>query len=80
LPPAEEDIYGASPPRRQQFRRTAENKSQAGAVRRSTRPRVQFIPNDMKLWDDVDEEEFGMQSESESRTEESNEEYAAEDD
>jgi hypothetical protein len=32
----------------------------------------------MKLWDDVDEEEFGMQLES-ATEEESNEEYVAED-
>jgi hypothetical protein len=74
----DEDIYGASPQPRQQSQRTAENKSQADSVRRSTRPRIHFIPNDMKLWDDVDEEEFGMQLES-ATEEESNEEYVAED-
>lgn len=76
----DEDIYGASPQPRQQSQRTAENKSWADSVRRSTRPRVHFIPNGMKLWDDVDKEEFGIQLDLESATEEeSNEEYVAED-
>lgn len=74
------DIYGASPaPPRQQGRKHAENEFLESFVRRSTRPRVHSTHSDMKFWDEIGEEEIGIQSESESRTE-SNDDYSSEDD
>ena len=73
-------MYGASPPPKPQNRQLAENESLESYVRRSTRPRVHFVASDMKVWNEVDEEEIGFQSESDSRAEESNEEYVAGDD
>jgi hypothetical protein len=71
------DMYGASPPPKPQNRQPAGKESLGSYVRRSTRPRVHFFASDMKVWNEVDEEEIGLLSESDSRAEESSEEYVA---
>lgn len=60
-----EDLYDASPPRH----------THDEFVRRSNRQRRSHIPDDMKGWKDIDKEEFGIQSESDSETTASQEDY-----
>lgn len=73
------DLYGASPPPGRHPGNQVDNELLNSFVRRSTRHRVHSIYSDMRVWDEIGEEEIGMLSDSDSQTE-SNDEFFADSD
>lgn len=67
--PEDEDIYGASPEPRRQTHRNAATDSPTRSSTRPRRPQDYSIPRYIEFLNYSDEEEYGLQSKSESDTE-----------